>query len=137
MCGEDVPRIALACPECGADHTSGWREDAEAYDAVDLPDEDFNYEEFVKQELDHLEDPRSKDFGGSLQSSLLLRLSRSISMLLTECSTQEDQHPMQPMHVYKDSTRLRSSRRRSDFRCAANLVVCVEHPWAGFRESGE
>ena len=36
--------------------------------------------------LDHLEDPRSKEFGGSLQFSLLLRLSRSISMLLTDCS---------------------------------------------------
>jgi hypothetical protein len=41
----------LACPECGADHNSGWREDAETYDAVDLPEEDFNYEEFVKQEF--------------------------------------------------------------------------------------
>jgi hypothetical protein len=51
VCGEDVPRTALACPECGADHTSGWREDAGIYDAVDLPDEDFNYEEFVKQEF--------------------------------------------------------------------------------------
>jgi hypothetical protein len=51
VCGEDVPRTALVCPECGADHASGWREDAEAYDAVDLPDEDFNYEEFVKQEF--------------------------------------------------------------------------------------
>ncbi len=51
VCGEDVPRTALACPECGADHTSGWREDAETYDAVDLPGEDFNYEEFVKQEF--------------------------------------------------------------------------------------
>ena len=51
VCGEDVPRTALACPECGADHTSGWRKDAETYDAVDLPDEDFNYEEFVKQEF--------------------------------------------------------------------------------------
>lgn len=51
VCGEDVPRTALACPECGADHASGWREDAETYDAVDLPDEDFNYEEFVKQEF--------------------------------------------------------------------------------------
>ena len=51
VCGEDVPCTALACPECGADHTSGWREDAETYDAVDLPDEDFNYEEFVKQEF--------------------------------------------------------------------------------------
>jgi hypothetical protein len=51
VCGEDVPRTALACPECGADHNSGWRENAETYDAVDLPDEDFNYEEFVKQEF--------------------------------------------------------------------------------------
>jgi len=51
VCGEDVPRTALACPECGADHNSGWREDAETYDAVDLPDEDFNYEEFVKREF--------------------------------------------------------------------------------------
>ena len=51
VCGEDVPRAASACPECGADHTSGWREDAEAYDAVDLPDEDFSYDEFVKQEF--------------------------------------------------------------------------------------
>jgi hypothetical protein len=51
ICGEDFPLTALACPECGADHTSGWREDTETYDAVDLPDEDFNYEEFVKQEF--------------------------------------------------------------------------------------
>jgi len=51
VCGEDVPRTASACPECGADHTSGWRENAETYDAVGLPDENFNYEEFVKQEF--------------------------------------------------------------------------------------
>ena len=51
VCGEDVPRTALACPECGADHTSGWREDAEAYDGMDLPEDDFNYEEFVNQEF--------------------------------------------------------------------------------------
>src|SRR5258705_923511 len=51
VCGEDVPRTALACPDCGADHTSGWREDAETYDALDLPDEAFSYEEFVKQEF--------------------------------------------------------------------------------------
>jgi len=45
----------------------------------------------LSRSLDHLEDPRSKEFGGSLQSSLLLRLSRSISILLTECSTQQAQ----------------------------------------------
>jgi hypothetical protein len=51
VCGEDVPPAALACPECGADYNSGWRENAEVYDAVNLPDEDFNYEEFVEQEF--------------------------------------------------------------------------------------
>ncbi len=51
VCGEDVPRNALACPNCGADHNSGWREDAESHDALDLPDEDFNYDEFVRREF--------------------------------------------------------------------------------------
>jgi len=51
VCGEDVPRGALACPECGADHNSGWREDAEAGEGLDLPDEDFNYDEFVRREF--------------------------------------------------------------------------------------
>jgi uncharacterized membrane protein YvbJ len=51
VCGEDVPRGSLACPECGADHNSGWREDAGAHDALDLPDEDFNYDKFVREEF--------------------------------------------------------------------------------------
>lgn len=51
VCDEDVPRGALACPECGADHNSGWRQDAETYDGVELPDEDFNYDEFVRREF--------------------------------------------------------------------------------------
>ena len=51
VCEEDVPRDALACPECGADHNSGWREDAETYDGVDLPEHDFNYDDFVRQEF--------------------------------------------------------------------------------------
>jgi hypothetical protein len=50
VCGEDVPRGALACPECGADHSSGWREEAGNYDGVDLPDE-FDYEEFTRREF--------------------------------------------------------------------------------------
>lgn len=50
MCSETVPRNALACPECGADHNSGWRDDAEMYDGTDLPD-DFNYDEFVEKEF--------------------------------------------------------------------------------------
>ena len=51
MCGEDVPPKSLACPDCGADHRSGWREDAGLYDGVDLPDGDFDYDEFVRQEF--------------------------------------------------------------------------------------
>ena len=51
VCGEDVPSGALACPECGADHNSGWREHEDVYNAVDLPDEDFNYDKFVREEF--------------------------------------------------------------------------------------
>jgi hypothetical protein len=51
VCGEDVPHNALACPECGADHNSGWRDDAGVYDGVDLGDEQFDYEQFVAEEF--------------------------------------------------------------------------------------
>ena len=51
VCGEDVPRGSLACPACGADHNSGWREDAEAYDGLDLPGDDFDYDDFVQHEF--------------------------------------------------------------------------------------
>jgi len=51
VCGEDVPRGALACPECGADHNSGWREDADTYNGLDLPEEDFDHDEFVRREF--------------------------------------------------------------------------------------
>ncbi len=51
VCGEEVPRGAVACSECGADHNSGWREEAESDDALGAPADDFNYEEFVEQEF--------------------------------------------------------------------------------------
>jgi hypothetical protein len=51
VCGEDVPRKSLACPECGADHNSGWKEDADTYDGVNLPGDEFDYDEFVKEEF--------------------------------------------------------------------------------------
>lgn len=51
VCGEDVPRGALACPECGADHLSGWREDADTTGGLDLPDEEFDYADFVGREF--------------------------------------------------------------------------------------
>lgn len=51
VCGEDVPRNAKACPECGADEESGWKEGALETDGVDLPDDDFDYEKFVEEEF--------------------------------------------------------------------------------------
>lgn len=51
VCGEWVPRGAAACDECGACARSGWRQDAEVYDGLDLPDDDFDYDAFVEQEF--------------------------------------------------------------------------------------
>ena len=51
VCGEDVPRAAMACPECGADHNSGWREEADRYDATGLPEDEFDYNQFARQEF--------------------------------------------------------------------------------------
>lgn len=49
VCGEDVPKNALACPECGADHESGWREDADSIDAAG--DDEFDYQQFAENEF--------------------------------------------------------------------------------------
>ncbi len=38
-CGADIPRNARACPECGADERTGWRESS-IYDGLDLPDDE-------------------------------------------------------------------------------------------------
>jgi hypothetical protein len=37
QCGESIPPQAHACPGCGADERTGWRE-ASVYDGLDLPD---------------------------------------------------------------------------------------------------
>jgi hypothetical protein len=58
VCGEDVPRNALACPECGADHNSGWREDAAHVDALGGTEDDFDYDEFVQEEFGNPAKPR-------------------------------------------------------------------------------
>lgn len=49
-CGAKVPPRAKACPECGADEQTGWSEAAEA-DGLDLPDENFDYDDYVKREF--------------------------------------------------------------------------------------
>ena len=49
-CGAEVPQGAKACPECGSDEQTGWAEQAR-YDSLDLPDEEFHYDDFVKREF--------------------------------------------------------------------------------------
>jgi hypothetical protein len=39
VCGEDVPRKAKSCPECGACEKSGWGDTS--LDGLDLPDGDY------------------------------------------------------------------------------------------------
>jgi Uncharacterised protein family UPF0547. len=49
-CGAEVPANAKACPECGSDEETGWSD--EAYTGgLDLPEENFDYHDFVKREF--------------------------------------------------------------------------------------
>jgi len=50
-CGADVPRGAKVCPECGSDEQTGWSEEAHA-SGLDLPDENFDYDNYVKREFE-------------------------------------------------------------------------------------
>ena len=49
-CGAEVPRNAKACPKCGSDETTGWSDKAYA-DNLGLPDKEFDYDQFVKEEF--------------------------------------------------------------------------------------
>jgi hypothetical protein len=50
-CGEVVPPKAKACPECGACEETGWSDEGRA-DALDLPSEEFDYDDYVKREFE-------------------------------------------------------------------------------------
>lgn len=49
-CGAEVPPKARVCPECGSDDQTGWS-DAARTDGLGLPDDEFDYDEFVKNEF--------------------------------------------------------------------------------------
>lgn len=49
QCGATVPARARACPSCGSDENTGWSDDAVA-DRLDLPDDSFDHDEFVRSE---------------------------------------------------------------------------------------
>ncbi len=49
-CGAEVPTKAKTCPECGADEETGWSDEAKS-SGLDLPDQNFDYDDFVKREF--------------------------------------------------------------------------------------
>lgn len=49
-CGAEVPPRARACPECGSDESTGWSEETST-GGLDLPDEEFDYDDYVKREF--------------------------------------------------------------------------------------
>ena len=51
VCGAEVPPAAHACPDCGADDTTGWNEGRALYDGLDLPDDEFDYDEYLHKEF--------------------------------------------------------------------------------------
>ncbi|WOO42434.1 hypothetical protein [Rubellicoccus peritrichatus] len=51
VCGEDVKVGALSCPACGACEKTGLKGDDSGY-GLDLPDDEFDYDSFVKKEFE-------------------------------------------------------------------------------------
>jgi len=47
ICGADIPPHAFACPECGADERTGWREQ-DPTDGLDLPDQESTAEAYAR-----------------------------------------------------------------------------------------
>jgi len=58
-CGVDLPAKAHACPECGACQDTGWADEAQ-YESTHLPEEEFDYDDFVTREFGGGGRPRGK-----------------------------------------------------------------------------
>ncbi len=50
-CGEPVPPKALACPECGADWDTGWKDLGGPGFGADEPEDAFDYDEAFAKEF--------------------------------------------------------------------------------------
>jgi len=55
-CGTDIPPRASACPECGADEENGWGDHYS--EDLGLPNNDFDYDEFVEREFGASQRPK-------------------------------------------------------------------------------
>ena len=73
-CGAEVPRRAKACPECGSDEQTGWSEEAHSQ-SLDLPDDEFNYDEFVQREFGKPKRSARSWFWWAVAVALLILLS--------------------------------------------------------------
>jgi len=49
-CGAEVPAAARTCPECGSCEETGWSDRAAA-SSLGLPDPDFDYATYVREEF--------------------------------------------------------------------------------------
>jgi|GEM_PF-235864 hypothetical protein len=63
-CGADVPPNELSCPDCGADESTGWNERAKSQN-LGLPDDEFDHDQFVKEEFGAKRDSAAKTTGVS------------------------------------------------------------------------
>ena len=70
-CGTEVPPRASVCPQCGSDDKTGWSDEARA-SGLDLPDENFDYDDYVKREFDGEVKPRGLHWFWWLVALLLL-----------------------------------------------------------------
>jgi hypothetical protein len=72
-CGADVPSGARACPECGADEETGWSEEA-AVGNLGIPEDSFNYEDYVKREFGGESSAETKRAGKWKMTAVVLLL---------------------------------------------------------------
>ncbi len=77
VCGDAVPRGAKACPGCGADERSGWDEAARGFEALDIPDENFDRERFLEEEFNV---PRKKSFRETILLVIALVLLAAVTL---------------------------------------------------------
>ena len=70
-CGADVPRRAKSCPQCGSDDSTGWSDRASTQ-SLDLPDDEFDYDEFTQREFGKPKRSSRKTFWWVVAVALLI-----------------------------------------------------------------
>lgn len=58
-CGAELPERAKACPGCGSDEATGWSDRAHG-ERLGIPDEDFDYDRFTREEFGEERPARSR-----------------------------------------------------------------------------